>query len=338
MLAQAAFAGLLSVGNPPVDLGLVPLPALMFAVREARRPGRHLHLRSGRQARLERPALHRPRRQRAAHQPGRRADRPLPPGGLRAGAGRRTSRRSAATAARSRATAPPCWRRSTSPPSPPAASGWWSTPAEGPAAPATAAAAAGPGLRGPDQPHPGAGALAKAVRELHADVGLRAGRRRRSAGPGRRAGRAAGRGRHRGDRRRSLAGPPPRPGGGERPTSHMVEAAAARHGATVARTPVRREPGARSDARAGRAGGRGGRRRRHPRCPSTPAATASWRWPWCWRRWPRAAAPLSERFPYLRSQALLRDTLALPGPRGGPRPALAAAGLSRAPPSISPTA
>jgi phosphomannomutase len=39
MLRQAAFAGLLSVGSPPVDLGLVPLPALMLAVRQTRARG-----------------------------------------------------------------------------------------------------------------------------------------------------------------------------------------------------------------------------------------------------------------------------------------------------------
>jgi phosphomannomutase len=39
MLSQAAFAGLLSVGSAPVDLGLVPLPALMFAVRETQARG-----------------------------------------------------------------------------------------------------------------------------------------------------------------------------------------------------------------------------------------------------------------------------------------------------------
>jgi phosphomannomutase len=33
MLKQAAFAGLMSVGSPPVDLGVVPLPALMLYVR-----------------------------------------------------------------------------------------------------------------------------------------------------------------------------------------------------------------------------------------------------------------------------------------------------------------
>jgi phosphomannomutase len=39
MLRQAAFAGLLSVGSPPVDLGLLPLPALMLAVRQTRARG-----------------------------------------------------------------------------------------------------------------------------------------------------------------------------------------------------------------------------------------------------------------------------------------------------------
>ncbi len=35
MVKQAAMAGLLSVGCTPVDAGVVPVPALMFHVREA---------------------------------------------------------------------------------------------------------------------------------------------------------------------------------------------------------------------------------------------------------------------------------------------------------------
>src|SRR5512136_27139 len=35
MVKQAAIAGLLSVGCTPVDVGVVPIPALMFHVREA---------------------------------------------------------------------------------------------------------------------------------------------------------------------------------------------------------------------------------------------------------------------------------------------------------------
>src|SRR5262245_11755340 len=35
MVKQAASAGLLSVGNTPVDVGVVPLPALMLHVRQA---------------------------------------------------------------------------------------------------------------------------------------------------------------------------------------------------------------------------------------------------------------------------------------------------------------
>ena len=59
MVKQAAIAGLLSVGCTPVDVGIVPVPALMFHVREAGAFGGISVSGEPWLARVERPQVHR---------------------------------------------------------------------------------------------------------------------------------------------------------------------------------------------------------------------------------------------------------------------------------------